>query len=99
MQLDIQVDAISHRIDTVDPDLLGKWIVEIFTRTGPWTPATLVRVQAYPSYVPTPDGRGRADWIADTRYLEVMQVRTPQDIVDRLQAQIDKLKERSNAHR
>lgn len=92
MRLSINVDQYHHEIDSTSPETLGRWIVEIFTRTGPWHPSTMINVQAYPSYVPTPDGRGRADWIADSRVLgNVYTARTPQEIVAALQQQIDDL--------
>lgn len=89
MRLKISVDNLYHEIDSTDPDLLGKWVVEIFARTGPWTQATYVQLQAGPSWVPTEDGRGRPDWIADSRVVgSVYQVHTMQEIVDVLQQHI-----------
>src|SRR5579872_5025083 len=99
MRLSINVDAMHHEIDSTDPELLGRWVVEIFARTGPHTPATLVQVQAYPSWLPTEDGRGRADWIVDSRVItNLYRVRTPQELVDALQKQIKDL-EAVHAHR
>jgi hypothetical protein len=90
MRLRINVDNLGHEIDSTDPELLGKWVVEIFARTGPFTPATYVQIQASPSSVQTEDGRGRPDWIADSRIVGgVFQALTPQGLVDGLQKQIN----------
>ena len=51
MRLSISVDNIRHEIDSIDPELLGRWIVEIFTRTGPWNPATYIQFRAWPSWI------------------------------------------------
>jgi hypothetical protein len=90
MRLRIQIDAMNHEIDSTDPELLGKWVVEMFARIESlWSPATLIQVQAQPSWLPTENGRGRTDWIADGRVIgNVYTVRSPQELVDALQQQI-----------
>ncbi len=91
MRLTISVDGQRHEIDSTDPELLGRWVVEIFERTGPFTPATYCTVQAYPSWVPSPDGRGRSDWIADARYFgDIYPVQTPREMLEALGKQLDK---------
>jgi hypothetical protein len=93
VRLKIQIDSVSHEIDSADPVTLGRWVVEILARTElAWSPATYIMLQAFPSWLPTEDGRGRCDWIADSRVIgNLYPVRTPQDVVDALQQQIDDL--------
>jgi hypothetical protein len=92
MRLEIRVDSIPHQIDSTDPELLGKWVMEIFARVGPFTPATCCQVQAYPSFVSDPGSpQGlRPDWIADTRIIGgVFQVKSPRELVEALGRQLD----------
>lgn len=93
MRLTLTVDNLSFQIDSTDPELIGRWVVEIFARTGPFTPATYCTMQAYPSYVRDPaTGRERPDWIADSRVIgRIHLVRTPQEVVDMLQKQVSDL--------
>lgn len=93
VKLRIMIDAIPHEIDSTDPELLGKWVMEIFGRVvanGP-TPATMIEVQIYPSWVPDGDpSGGRLDWIADTRIIgRSLQIHSPRELVDELGRQID----------
>lgn len=92
MRLSINIDNIRHEIDSTDPELLGKWVVEIFARAGEMTNATWITFQAYPSWVPdstVPNG-GRPDWIADTRIIGgIFQVKSPRELVKALAKQID----------
>lgn len=86
MKLGIQIDAYYHSIDSVNPELLGQWIMEIFGRAvvGGITPATQILVRAMPSYIPTEDGF-RTDWIADTHFFEsITNVRSPRALVEAL---------------
>ncbi|HEY4251223.1 MAG TPA: hypothetical protein VGM87_08480 [Roseomonas sp.] len=95
MRLQISVDGMSHQIDSTDPELLGKWMVEIFGRliTGGLNQSSYVQVQAYPSFVPIDEPPGsRPDWIADTRIIGgTFQVRTPRELVAGLAAQLDEM--------
>ena len=93
MRLTIQVDATPHQIDSTDPELIGKWIAEIFGRAVAFgiTPATDIRVQIYPSWVPSDTlERGRPDWIADSRIIgNSYQIHSPRDLIAALSRQLD----------
>lgn len=92
MKLRLIIDAVYHEIDSTDPDLLARWIVEIFGRIPEITPATLIQVQAYPSYLPDADGQWQADWAADSRILGRMDtIRSPRDLLAALSKQLDDL--------
>ena len=93
MRLTILIDAMPHQIDSTDPELIGKWLAEIFGRAAAWgiTPATQIEAQVYPSWVPAdnPDG-SKPDWIADTRIIgRTYQVQSPRDVVTMLARQLD----------
>lgn len=105
MRLRLSIDALPHEIDSTDPELLAKWIVEIFGRIRVITPATLIEFQVYPSFVPSDGpgdmqpGRGgwHPDWAADSRVIgQVTPVRSPRELVAALSAQLDEL-EKLNA--
>lgn len=94
MKLTISIDAMPHQIDSTDPELLAKWIEEIFARasTSGLSDATYITMQVFPSFVSDPavSGGYRPDWIADTRIIGgVFQVRTPRELVEALAKQID----------
>jgi len=81
-----------HEIDSTDPELLGKWVVEIFGRAvaGGISASTRIMVRAQPSWIPddSPAG-GRPDWIADSRVMgHAYQVSSPHDLVAVLAQQI-----------
>jgi hypothetical protein len=91
MRLTIQIDNMPHQIDSTDPELLGKWVVEIFGRAVAQGihPATFITVQAFPSWVPDAQG-GRPDWIADTRIIgSVYRIHSPRELVEILAKQVD----------
>lgn len=92
MVLTLYVDGIPHSIDSSDPELLGRWLLEIFGRYQPPTPATQYEVRAQPSWVPDAqslNGR-RPDWIADTRWSgRTESVTSPRDLVAVLAKQLD----------
>jgi hypothetical protein len=93
MRLTINIDNMPHQIDSTDPELIGKWVAEIFARAVAFgiTPATQIQVQIYPSWIPdeTVPG-GRPDWIADTRIIgHVYEIRTPRELVKVLSDQLD----------
>lgn len=93
MRLTIQIDNIPHQIDTADPDLMARWIIEIFGRMREWTAATWVTMQAYPSFLPI-DRNGRtdwvADWVADSAIIgRVVEIKSPRDLVTQLAKQLD----------
>jgi hypothetical protein len=91
MRLTITIDGASHTIDSTDPELLGKWVVEIFARVGQVTPATYIQVQAYPSYLPSHNGEPVGlDWIADSRIIGgVFRISSPRELVEGLARQLD----------
>lgn len=97
MRLRLMIDGIAHECDSTDPDLLGKWIMEIFGRIRQITPATLIEFQASPSWVPTStemDGRWQPDWLADSRVIgQIRQIRSPRDLVAELGKIIDEYEE------
>jgi len=91
MRLTISIDSYSHQIDSVDPELLGKWVVEILGRAvaGGINASTYIQVQAYPSYVPDGSAPGRLDWIADTRIIGgAFQIHSAQDLLAGLAQQL-----------
>jgi hypothetical protein len=95
MRLTLNIDNYSHQIDTTDPELLGKWMEEIFARassTAGFSNATYITAQVFPSYVPdssVPSG-GRMDWIADTRIIGgLFEISSPRDFVAALSKQLD----------
>lgn len=95
MKLRLTIDGVPHEIDSTDPDLLGKWIVEIFGRIRQITPATLIEFEARPSWVPA-DGSGmtpwRPDWAADSRVIcQIVPVRSPRELLEALGRQLDQL--------
>ena len=97
MRLRIIIDGMPHDCDTADPDLLGKWIVEIFGRMRQVTPATRIEFQALPSWLPQRsdmDGDWRPDWIADSRIIgQIRQIRSPRDLVAELGKMVDDYEE------
>ena len=76
------IDGYITQIDTRDPDLLARWLLEQFALIR-WTPATFVRAQAYPSWSDMDEhGKARADWITDSRFLgDAWAVKTPEDVL------------------
>lgn len=95
MRLRLEINAIGHEIDSVDPEILGRWIVEIFDRATPFHPADLVRVHVQPSYIPDQNAPGgyRLDWIANSRYQEINDVHTPRELYRALGEQLAKVGE------
>lgn len=99
MKLRLIIDGMPHEIDSTDPELLARWIVEIFGRIRQITPATLIEFQASPSFVPADDGdmqpgRGgwRPDWTADSRVIgRITPIRSPRELLATLSAQLDEL--------
>lgn len=93
MRLTISIDSIGHEIDTTDPELLGRWIVEIFGRIREPGAATFITMRVAPSWLPV-ERQGRtdyvADWSADSMIIgRVTQVRSPRELVAALGRQLD----------
>ena len=92
MRLNLIIDGIIYQIDSSDPDLLARWIIEIFGRIPVIYPATDIRVQAAPSFLPDGKGSWRPDWAADSRVLgRLDEVKSPRDLLDALTRQLDDL--------
>lgn len=94
MRVELSIDGYTKAIDTVNPELLARWLLEQFAIIQ-WTPATYCRVQAWPSFNPYPGrpaepGEQQADWICDTRYLGgITEIRSPRDFLAQLTAQLN----------
>ena len=92
MKLHLIVDGIWHEIDSTDPDLLARWIVEIFGRIPAIYPATMIEVRVSPSFLPDGMGQWRPDWAADSRVLgRLYPVKSPRDLLAALTKQLDDL--------
>lgn len=92
VKLILRIDGYHHEIDSTDPEIIGKWLVEIFARIGPtWSPATFIQMQVQPSYLPAvPGGEPQFDWIADTRFTgRLYPVKSPREVVEVLGKMID----------
>lgn len=92
VKLVLRIDGYHHEIDSTDPEIIGKWIVEIFARIGPtWSPATFIQMQVQPSWLPAaPDGQPQHDWIADSRFMgQLVPVKSPREVVEALTKMID----------
>jgi hypothetical protein len=100
VKLILAVDGMPFQIDTTDPELLGRWIVEIFARVRGPGPESVIQMQAWPSFVWDEDTGGwRPDWIADTRILGYMvTVKSPRGVVDALNDQIERQEAISGDH-
>jgi hypothetical protein len=86
MRLALTIDSYTVQIDTRDPELLARWLLEQFALIR-WTGATQVRAQAWPSFADfTEQGTPRADWLADSRYvIERWTVKEPAEVVAAMQ--------------
>lgn len=99
MHMTITVNSYSFTIDSIDPEILGKWMVEIFERVGPLGNADQVYVRAYPSFSGhNIDGTPRVDWIEDTRFVDTLyNTRTPREIIEALEQAISDYERQKNA--
>jgi len=94
MKLHLLIDGLDHQIDSSDPELLARWIMEIFGRIEQITPATYIQVQAMPSFLPDGNGSWRPDWAADSRVLGITQpAATPRQLLESLANQLDMLEQ------
>lgn len=90
MKIRLFIDGIPHDIDSTDPDLLARWLVEIFGRIPQIHPATIIEFRVSPSWLPDTGGQWRPDWLADTRVIsQDMPVRSPRELAEALSKQID----------
>lgn len=93
MRLEIIIDNVWHAIDTTDPDLMFRWVREIFGRIPEWNRSTEVRLQAFASYL-YHDGKLTADWIIDSRIIgQIQEVRSPGEWIAALTELAEKEKE------
>jgi hypothetical protein len=89
VKAELFIDGYPYGITTSDPELLARWLVEVFSNVD-WTPATLAEIRVTPTWGRV-DGKlpARPDWICDTRILgERAQVRTPREFAEALLSQI-----------
>lgn len=93
MRVYIGIDSYSVQITTRDPELLARWLGEVFTGVD-WQPSTYIRVQVWPTPVMNGKPQPDLDWIADSRIItRWARISSPQEFVDELQAQVNELKE------
>jgi hypothetical protein len=94
VKLRLIIDGYPHEIDSTDPELLARWIVEIFGRMPTIYASTQIEVQAAPSFVLAiaDPPSWRPDWIADSRVIgQRLPVRSPRELVASLARQLDEL--------
>jgi hypothetical protein len=91
MIVDLYIDGIPHRIDSMDPVTLGRWMLEIFGRAANPTPATMIEVRANASWIQDPAAPGghRPDWITDGSFTRTERVTSPRDMLAALGKQLD----------
>jgi hypothetical protein len=89
MRLELYIDGMRVGINTRDPELLGRWLLEQFA-TIHWTPATDVRAQAWPSWSDMDEqGQARPDWVTITPILcRQWEVKSPEDVLAGLATQL-----------
>jgi len=83
-------------IESVNPGLVGLWVIEQFSRylleypAGPGNPPQAISVRVFPSQVLGEDGiRVSLDWVPDARVISTYaMIRTPQEFLDMLARQI-----------
>lgn len=90
-RVNIDIDNMNHQIDSTDPEMIAKWIVEIFGRIHYPSPATWIRVTIYPSFVPHVSGQFGADWIADSRFFTSYQPKTPRELLEQISKHLDEI--------
>jgi hypothetical protein len=80
-----------HEIDTIDPELLARWITEIFGRIREINPGTFIEVQAFPSWAYDQNYKLQPDWSADSRIIgQLHRIRSPRELLAALAGQLDK---------
>jgi hypothetical protein len=97
MRLSLFIDGIPHQIDTTDPDLMARWLVEIFGRIQELTPATLIEFRTQPSFLYGKDRQPAMDWIADSAIIgQQHRILSPRDFVTALGRQLDEAEALAN---
>ena len=91
MRFQVDIDSYTHQCDSTDPELLGRWLIEIFGRHQ-WSAGTFCRVRAYPSCGDlAPGGTSeQRDWIADTRYMDTWAPTSPRELLDKMGKTLDR---------
>jgi hypothetical protein len=90
VKLRIFLDGIPHEIDSTDPELIARWIREIFGRLPEINPGTLIELQVYPSVVYDETGQFKPDWSADSRIIaQHARIKSPRELVAALSKQLD----------
>ena len=78
-------DGQAYHIDSLNPELLARWLLETVGRIRP-TAAAPAAIQAWPSFDPVD---GRADWITDSRVLgRLHHGATARELLDALAADL-----------
>jgi hypothetical protein len=90
MRLQLIIDSYPYVIDSSDPDLLARWIIEIFGRIREIHPSTQIELRAAPSFLLDDSGQWWPDWQADTRVInQPMTIRSPRELIEALSKQLD----------
>lgn len=85
MRIELRIDNYTHTIDSRDPELLARWLVEQFG-AHQWTPATMCNATCWPSFSGGLSGEPeRMDWLGDSRYLTYWRLRSPHDLLAAMQ--------------
>lgn len=96
MIIELNIDKMGYRIDSTDPETLGKWLVEIFSRVTNPGPHTYYQVRAYPSWVPDDSTvGGHSDWINDSRWFHTYNSRNPRQFIQDLMKTLDDIESES----
>jgi hypothetical protein len=100
MRLRVHVDGYPLEICSRDPELIARWLLEIFASIE-WTPATLVEVQAHPLYHRAPGtGQFAADWLTRSEQItRLFPVKSPREAAEALLAAVDHAGEAAEAER
>lgn len=95
MKLSIFLDGIPFEIDSTEPDLLARWIIEILGRMTDITAGTLIELRVRPSFLfDAASNAWRPDWTADSRIIgQTTYIRSPRDLLDALAKQLDAAEE------
>lgn len=82
-----------YMINSRDPELLGKWLIETLLTVKPDHVAPM-RFTVWPDFSIAVAGNGVADWVADTRIIGMIEgVVTPEDMLKGMADQIEKAKD------
>jgi hypothetical protein len=78
-QVQIQTpDGQNYKIDSSDPELIGRWFTELLARESQqFHHYDQFIMRIWPIYIPTPDGRGTADWCANSIHRDCHDMQFP----------------------